>query len=85
MIKQLIRLHKPQNILEIGTAIGYSAMQFASVSKDVHITTIERDSDMQQQAKENIRKYDFSNQVTFLDCALAASINIISKLSCSTL
>lgn len=67
MIKQLIRLHKPQNILEIGTAIGYSAMQFASVSKDVHITTIERDSDMQQQAKENIRKYDFSNQVTLVE------------------
>ena len=67
MIKQLIRLHKPQNILEIGTAIGYSAMQFASVSKDVHITTIERDSDMQQHAKENIRKYDFSNQVTLVE------------------
>lgn len=43
MIKQLIRIHRAKNILEIGTAIGYSSMQFASVSNDIHITTIERD------------------------------------------
>lgn len=67
MIKQLIRIHQPQHILEIGTAIGYSAMQFASVSKDVHITTIERDSNMQREAKENIQKYNFSNQVDLIE------------------
>ncbi|PHK49699.1 O-methyltransferase [Staphylococcus edaphicus] len=67
MIKQLIRLHKPQNILEIGTAIGYSAMQFASVSKDINITTIERDSEMQLKAKENIEKYCLSNQIRLVE------------------
>ena len=46
LIKQLIRIHKPQSILEIGTAIGYSSMQFASVDSNIHITTIERNDDM---------------------------------------
>ena len=31
MIKQLMRIHGAKNILEIGTAIGYSSMHFASV------------------------------------------------------
>ncbi|MFW2642442.1 methyltransferase, partial [Staphylococcus aureus] len=42
LIKQLIRMNNVKNILEIGTAIGYSSMQFASISDDIHVTTIER-------------------------------------------
>lgn len=63
MIKQLIRIHQPQQILEIGTAIGYSSMQFASVSSDIHVTTIERDEAMLTQAKNNRTTFGFNAQI----------------------
>ena len=40
MIKQLIRMNHTKQILEIGTAIGYSSMQFASVASDIEVTTL---------------------------------------------
>ncbi|PKI05534.1 methyltransferase [Staphylococcus xylosus] len=67
MIKQVIRLHKPTNILEIGTAIGYSAMQFASISKEIQVTTIERDEEMINKAKANIDLYGFNDQVKLVE------------------
>lgn len=67
MIKQLIRIHKPTNILEIGTAIGYSSMQFASISPTINVTTIERDDNMISQAKLNFKKYGYDNQITLLE------------------
>ncbi|PJM58876.1 methyltransferase [Staphylococcus haemolyticus] len=66
MIKQLIRIHRAKNILEIGTAIGYSSMQFASVSNDIHITTIERDEEMITQAKSNFETYGYSSQIRLI-------------------
>ena len=38
-----IKENKIKDILEIGTAIGYSAIMMATISDDIHITTIERD------------------------------------------
>lgn len=67
MIKQLIRIHRAKNILEIGTAIGYSSMQFASVSNDIHITTIERDEEMIAQAKSNFETYGYSSQIRLIE------------------
>ena len=67
MIKQLIRIHRAKNILEIGTAIGYSSMQFASVSNDIHITTIERDEEMITQAKSNFKTYGYSSQIRLIE------------------
>lgn len=63
MIKQLIRIHQPKRILEIGTAIGYSAMQFASIDKEIAVFTMERDDAMIAEAKKNISAYHFENQV----------------------
>ncbi|MBA1354175.1 MULTISPECIES: O-methyltransferase [Staphylococcus] len=77
MIKQLIRIHKPKRILEIGTAIGYSSMQFASVSKDIKVVTIERDVDMQLKAKENFAKFGYHTQIELIEKdALEAFENI---------
>nr|WP_275432140.1 O-methyltransferase [Staphylococcus sp. ACRSN] len=63
MIKQLIRIHKPYEILEIGTAIGYSSMQFASVSPKIQVTTIERDETMLVQAQKNREIFNYQNQI----------------------
>ncbi|MEB8126725.1 O-methyltransferase [Staphylococcus succinus] len=67
MIKQVIRLHKPTHILEIGSAIGYSAMQFASISKDIKVTTIERDTEMINRAKAHFEAYQFKDQVRLIE------------------
>ena len=43
LLKVLLKLQKPKRILEVGCAIGYSSILFASVlDDDVEIITIER-------------------------------------------
>lgn len=53
-IKKYIKLNDVKKILEIGTAIGYSAIQMASSSDDVEITTIERDEKNYREAVKNV-------------------------------
>ncbi|UBH12351.1 O-methyltransferase [Macrococcus armenti] len=57
-VKQLIRIHKAQSILEIGTAIGYSALHFASVNDAIHVTTIERNATMYETALRNFEAFN---------------------------
>ena len=50
---------KPNKILEIGTAVGYSAMCFSEyLSENGMIDTIERDEERIKEAKENIVKVE---------------------------
>jgi predicted O-methyltransferase YrrM len=51
----LFAVAKPKNVLEIGTAIGYSSIIFSRVLEDAHITTVEIDENMVQAAKNNIK------------------------------
>ena len=54
----LVGLTNAEAILEVGTAIGYSAMLMYDASgKTAHITTIERDAEMFLNARINIKKY----------------------------
>ena len=53
-----IKEHNIKNILEIGTAIGYSAIRMAHVNDEIKITTIEKDKDRYEQAMINIQKYN---------------------------
>lgn len=55
-----------KNILEIGTAIGYSAIMMALVKSDIHITTIERDETRYMEALKNIKKFDLENRITLI-------------------
>ena len=55
-----------KNVLEIGTAIGYSAIMMALSSKDVHITTIERDEVRYMEALKNIKKFNLENRITLI-------------------
>ncbi len=58
---------KPKKVLEIGTAIGYSALVFAKALKgDCEITTIERRADMIELALENISQTDYKNNINIL-------------------
>jgi predicted O-methyltransferase YrrM len=66
MIKQIIRIHKPTKILEIGTAIGYSSMQFAAIDPQIQVTTIERNEQMQAQASSNFERFNFQQQIQMI-------------------
>lgn len=58
-----IKEHQVKRILEIGTAIGYSAIRMALVNSDIHIVTIERDEARYQLAIENITNMNLQNQI----------------------
>lgn len=55
-----------KNILEIGTAIGYSAIMMAFISDDIHITTIERDEARYLEAIKNIKKFGLESRITLI-------------------
>ena len=55
-----------KNVLEIGTAIGYSAIMMALSNKDVHVTTIERDEVRYMEALKNIKKFNLENRITLI-------------------
>ena len=65
-LKDFIQSKKLYNILELGTAIGYSAIQMSSVSENVRITTIERDKAMYDLALENIKDMGKENQINVI-------------------
>lgn len=77
-LEVLINIKKPKRILELGTAIGYSAilMEKASHGKS-NITTIERDQDMVALANENINKTDYREKIKIVegDC-----LEVLSKI-----
>ncbi len=53
----LVAIQKPGRILEIGTAIGYSALLLYEASGGVPLVTVERDADMVRLASEHFRRY----------------------------
>ncbi len=54
-LSQIIKMNHPKNILEIGTAMGYSALVFAYAMGAGTIDTIEKDDKMIELAKKNIK------------------------------
>ncbi len=59
-----IKEHNCKNILEIGTAIGYSSIRFASLAPDIKVTTIELDIDRHLKAVENFKAAELSDRIT---------------------
>ena len=65
-IMKYIKEHNVETILEIGSAIGYSAILIASSSKDVQVTTIERDETRYMECLKNVKK-----------CGMEKRINVV--------
>ena len=65
-IMKFIKANDTKEILEIGSAIGYSAILMASVKDDVKITTIERDETRYMECLKNVKK-----------CKLEERINVV--------
>lgn len=62
-----IKQHNVTTILEIGCAIGYSAISMAKVDPKIQVTTIERDKKLYQEALKNIQKYNLTQQITVIN------------------
>lgn len=69
-LKQLVIIQKPKNILEIGTAIGYSSLLFSKYT-DASITTIEKSKKMYEIAKSNFKKYKKDINIINMDAKKA--------------
>lgn len=62
-IMKYIKLNKVKKVLEIGSAIGYSAILMASTNDDVEVTTIEKDETRYLESLKNVKKCNLENRV----------------------
>ncbi|MBR2809596.1 MAG: O-methyltransferase [Erysipelotrichaceae bacterium] len=60
----LINENECKDILELGTAVGYSAIMMARQASDINIITLERNEDLYRQALVNIQNEGLEDQIT---------------------
>ena len=58
--------HQIKNVLELGTAIGYSAIMMTLCSPNLKVTTIERDEERYLEAIKNVKKLDLEDRITLV-------------------
>lgn len=66
----MVGMKRPKRLLELGTAIGYSAIAMALESPHTMITTVDLNTGMKERAEENIRHAGLSDriEVVLSDC-----------------
>ena len=62
-IMKFIKANDVKEILEIGSAIGYSAILMASVKDDIKVTTIERDETRYMECLKNVKKCEMQDKI----------------------
>ena len=68
LLRFLLTLRRPSSILEVGTAVGYSALFMSEyMPENCHITTIEKYEKRIPIARENFRRAGRENQITLLE------------------
>lgn len=65
-LTKYIKENNIKNILEIGSAIGYSAIKMALVNDDIKVTTIERDKERFDIAVENIKNFNLESRINII-------------------
>lgn len=71
-----------KSILEIGSAIGYSAIRMALVDNEIQITTIEKDEERYKKALKNISDFDLNSRIDIrledaMDCNIEGEFDLI--------
>ncbi len=74
-IMQFIKENNIKNILEIGSAIGYSSILMASASEDVKVTTIERDQNRYMECLKNVKACELEKRINVV-CQDALELNL---------
>ena len=68
VIEKYLNKNKPNRILEIGTAVGYSAICFTQfLAENGVIDTIEREVDRVEEAKKNIKLAEVENKINIYE------------------
>jgi predicted O-methyltransferase YrrM len=68
LFNAMIKLRGARTVLEIGSFVGHSAMQFAHmVGEKGHVTTIEMGKDFAALARENFRRNKLADRITLLE------------------
>ncbi len=62
-IIKFIKANNIKEILEIGSAIGYSGILMASVNDDIKLTTIERDETRYMECLKNVKKCNMQDRI----------------------
>lgn len=71
-----IKENNIKNILEIGSAIGYSAIRMCLVDEKVKVTTIERDKKRYDEAIKNIKEFNLEDRINIIfDDAFNVELN----------
>ena len=79
VVDKILKETKPKKILEIGTAVGYSAMCFSEYLQEGGIIdTIERDVERIKEAKENIKKAEVEKQINIYE---GDAVDILPQLN----
>lgn len=81
-LAKYIKENNIKNILEIGSAIGYSAIKMALVDEKIKITTIEKNDSRYLEALKNIKNFNLEKQITLvladaLDIELSEQYDLI--------
>ena len=77
-LRVMINIRNPQNILEIGAAIGYSAIIMANcMPKNCHITTIENYDKRIPIATENIKAAGLEDKITLMEGDAAEILDLL--------
>ena len=66
-LKDLIIKHNIKSILEIGSAIGYSAIYMANIDTNINVTTIERDKERYDIAVKNIDNCNLNERISIIN------------------
>lgn len=66
LLRTLLAMNKPSNILEVGTAVGFSAILMAEYDRDARITTIEKYEKRIPVAEKNFEASGYSDRIVFL-------------------
>ncbi|MBQ8451925.1 MAG: class I SAM-dependent methyltransferase [Clostridia bacterium] len=80
ILKKLIKNKKINQILEIGTCVGFSGSLMLTTNKSAFLTTIDKDKEVLKIADENFKKFEVDSRATII-CDDA--INAISRLEIS--
>lgn len=66
-LEKLLLENKAKSLLEIGTAIGYSAIALSLSAPNLKITSIERDKLMYEKALDNIKNFNLTDKIKLIN------------------
>ena len=75
---EYIKKNNILTILEIGSAIGYSAIRMALLNPNIKIVTVERNIERYNEAVKNIKNFNLESQITIYNCD-AFDLNLDEK------